>query len=224
MTVALRPGISAYSRPFSTAYQPEVSIETATTSGSFATGASAIRNAALAAQLSFVEDWHWATDESLELGWVPRETSAPDGTPVLIVPTGPADEGETASLMFVHAINSATRRIWIASPYFVPDQAVVSALQLAGLRGADVRILIPDRPDHLAVYLAAYSYLAEAGLTGVQFYRYEEGFMHQKALLVDDAVAGIGTANLDNRSLRLNFEITAFVNDREFAHEVERMF
>ena len=78
--------------------------------------------------------------------------------PVLIVPSGPADPLETASLMFVHAINSAVERIWIASPYFVPDISVVTALQLAGLRGVYVRILIPDKPDHLAVGLAAYEH------------------------------------------------------------------
>ena len=180
--------------------------------------------AALAAQLSFVEDWHWATGQSIELSWEPHASSDSDDSAVLIVPTGPADEGETASLMFVHAINSATSRIWIASPYFVPDPSVITALQLAGLRGVDVRILIPDHPDHLAVYLAAFSYLAEAGLTGVEFYRYQPGFMHQKVLLIDDRVAAVGTANLDNRSLRLNFEITAFVIDSEFNRVVEDMF
>jgi len=110
--------------------------------------------AALAAQLSFFEDWHWATDSIPEFDWAPRRVNE-DGVDVLIIPTGPADELETAGLMFVHAINSAQERIWIASPYFVPDEAVMAALQLAGLRGVDVRILIPDEPDHLLVYLAA---------------------------------------------------------------------
>src|SRR5690606_1223236 len=145
--------------------------------------------ATLGAQLSFVEDWHWATGQSIDLRWEPHAASDTADAPVLIAPSGPADVGETASLMFVHAINSAAERIWIASPYFVPDPSVVTALQLAGLRGVDVRILIPDRPDHLAVYLAASSYLDEAGLTGVEFYRYLPGFMHQKALLIDDGVA-----------------------------------
>jgi len=101
---------------------------------------------------------------------------------------------------------------------------VIAALQLAGLRGVDVRILIPDKPDHLLVYLAAYSYFDEAGSTGVKLYRYTEGFLHQKAMLVDQNVAAVGTANFDNRSFRLNFEITAFVADEAFAAEVEQMF
>ena len=176
-----------------------------------------------AIQLAFVEDWNWAAESVPELTWAPR--AHPDGNMhMLIVPTGPADSLETAGLMFVHAINSARDRIWIASPYFVPDEAVMAALQLAGLRGVDVRILIPDKPDHLMVYLAAFSYFRDASLTGVKFYRYTAGFLHQKVMLVDDLVAAVGTANFDNRSFRLNFEITGFVVDSAFAVGVEKMF
>jgi cardiolipin synthase len=99
----------------------------------------------LEAQLSFLEDWHWATESALDLTWSPEKTNDAEQS-VLIVPSGPADELETATLMFLHAINSAQNRIRIASPYFVPDDAIVDALQLAGLRGVDVRILIPDKP------------------------------------------------------------------------------
>ena len=179
--------------------------------------------AALAVQLSFFEDWHWATDSIPNINWKPQHINE-DGVDVLIVPTGPADELETAGLMFIHAINSAQERIWIASPYFVPDEAVIAALQLASLRGVDVRILIPDEPDHLLVYLAAFSYFDEVGSTGVKFYRYTEGFLHHKAMLVDHRVSAVGTANFDNRSFRLNFEITAFVADEGFVAEVEEMF
>jgi len=179
--------------------------------------------AALAAQLSFVEDWHWATGTVLSLDWVPQPASDGD-IPVLVIPTGPADELETANLMFVHAINTAVERIWIASPYFVPDHSVIVALQLAGLRGVDVRILIPDKADHLLVYLAAFAYFKEAAATGVTFYRYTDGFLHEKAVLIDDRVAAIGTANFDNRSFRLNFEITSVMSDSTFARQVERMF
>ena len=179
--------------------------------------------AVLAAQLSFVEDWNWAAGVVPEVDWTPKPPTD-GGVPVLVLPTGPADELESASLMFTHAINSARKRIWIASPYFVPDESVISALQLAGLRGVDVRILIPDKPDHLLVYLAAYSYFDEASATGVQFYRYLDGFLHEKVMLIDDYVTTIGTANFDNRSFRLNFEVTAVVVDTAFASLVEEMF
>ena len=179
--------------------------------------------AAVAFQVSFVEDWHWSTDRVLEgLRWV---STVPDGGDkvVLAIPTGPADPLDSASLMYHHAINSAKRRIWIASPYFVPDDAIVAALQLAGLRGVDVRIIIPDKPDHLLVFLAAFSYYDDASRTGVRFFRYTKGFPHQKVMLVDDEAVTIGTANFDNRSFRLNFEITGVVADRAFAGEVEKM-
>ncbi len=180
--------------------------------------------AAVAAQLSFVEDWNWATGSLPEVDWVPDP--APDGAdmPVLILPTGPADELDSAALMFTHAINTARERIWIASPYFVPDEGTMSALQLAALRGVDVRILIPDKADHTLVYLAAFTYFDEARQAGVRFYKYTGGFLHQKVVLVDDLAAGVGTANFDNRSFRLNFEITALIGDPDFVEEVDRMF
>ena len=179
--------------------------------------------AALAAQISFVEDWHWATDTFiLQSPWLPLPAKDSDQK-VLILPSGPADMLETATLMFHQAINAANQRIWIASPYFVPDDAIMSALQLAGLRGVDVRILIPDKVDHLLVYLAAFTYFEEASHTGVHFFRYTDGFLHQKVMLIDDRAATVGTANFDNRSFRLNFEITAVVADEAFVSDVEQM-
>jgi len=179
--------------------------------------------AAMAAQLSFVEDWNWATRSLPDVRWTAE--AAPDGSdiPVLVIPTGPADEFETAALMFTHAINSAQQRIWIASPYFVPDEGVIAALQLAAMRGVDVRILIPDRPDHLLVYLAAFTYFGDPIRAGVKFFKYTGGFLHQKVMLIDDLTSAIGTANFDNRSFRLNFEITAVIADPAFASQVEAM-
>ena len=178
--------------------------------------------AVLALQLSFVEDWHWATGVTPDVTWTPR--AAPDADiPVLIVPSGPADPRETATLMFTHVINSARERVWIASPYFVPDQGTMNALRLAALRGVEVRILIPDEPDHLLVYLAAFHFYEEMKDSGIDIYRYTDGFMHGKSILVDD-VSAVGTANFDNRSFRLNFEITAFFLDPDFTREVEAMF
>ena len=180
--------------------------------------------AVIGAQLSFAEDWHWATDETpAQWNWTPMAHATSDSS-VLVLSSGPADELETAALMFAQAINSARERIWIASPYFVPDDAVVQAIQLAGLRGVDVRILIPEKSDNLMVQLSAYSYLNEVKATGARFYRYESGFLHQKTALIDDQAALVGTANFDNRSFRLNFEITTIVVDKDFASEVEAMF
>jgi cardiolipin synthase len=179
--------------------------------------------AAIGAQLAFVEDWRWATDALPEgLNWVPTRANEADMR-ALVIPTGPADEMESASLIFTGAINAARVRVWIASPYFVPDDAVVQALQLASLRGVDVRILIPENADSKLVTLAAYAFFDRIKAAGVEFYRYQDGFLHQKVVLVDGSFATIGTANFDNRSFRLNFEITAVVADVEFAAEVAAM-
>ena len=178
--------------------------------------------AALSVQLSFVEDWHWPTDDALMLNWKPTPPD-PDGKRVLILPSGPSDPFETASLMMQQAIHVANERIWIASPYFVPDEGVQQALRLAALRGVDVTILIPEKPDNILIYLSVYAFVPGILKAGVKILRYQKGFLHQKVFLVDDDLAAVGTANMDNRSFRLNFEITAIVDDREFASEVEAM-
>jgi len=178
--------------------------------------------AVMALQLSFLEDWNWATDEKLDLSWEPV-VDPQYNVPVLILPSGPADAVSTASLMFQLAIHSASHRLWIASPYFVPDEGVLDALRLAKMRGVDVRILIPNEPDHLLVYMSAFAFIGRMLNLGIGIYRYNQGFLHQKVFLVDDTIAAVGTANLDNRSFRLNFEITAIVVDQEFAGQVKQM-
>ncbi len=178
--------------------------------------------AADALQLIFFEDWHWATGEILhELDW----TSQADGdADALVLPSSPADKLETCNLMFIAAINASLSRFWIASPYFVPNDEIIAALQLAALRGVDVRVLLPANPDHWMVYLASFSYIGRTGMKGIRFYRYTNGFMHQKVFLVDDMATGVGTANIDTRSFRLNFEITLLAVNRELADKTAAMF
>lgn len=177
----------------------------------------------LAVQVAFAEDWNWAADSVPQLNWQPQRAEQ-GNLNALCLPTGPADEFESCTLFFLDSINSAKHRIWISTPYFVPDEQIMSALILASLRGIDVRILLPDDPDQLLVYLSSFSYLPAAEKAGIEIYRYTDGFLHQKAMLIDDGVAAIGTANFDNRSFRLNFEITLLFKDTEFASQVEAMF
>jgi cardiolipin synthase len=173
-------------------------------------------------QLAWLEDWNWASDEIPDLNWNP--STIPNGDEeVLILPMGPADTYETGALFFLNCINNARSRIWIASPYFVPDFQILNALQLAALRGVDVRIIIPEKSDSRLIGLAAYSYLVQASQAGIAIYRYQPGFMHQKTVLVDSRYAAVGTANLDNRSMRLNFEIMAVNTARAFVDRVETM-
>ncbi|HYS66427.1 MAG TPA: cardiolipin synthase [Paraburkholderia sp.] len=187
-----------------------------------------VRGPAVASiQFVFTEDWHWATQQ-LPVFDMPPARAAEDrpvgqGMHCLVVPSGPADKQETCSLFFVEAINAARERIWITTPYLVPDEAVFAALRLAALRGVDVRIMIPCRRDHVVVFEASKLYAYDSLRAGIRIFRYQPGFLHQKVVLIDSVAAAIGSANLDNRSFRLNFEIMVLTVDRGFAEEVEAM-
>jgi cardiolipin synthase len=179
--------------------------------------------AVLQLQSVILSDWYWATRTIPDVAWT--VIPAPDGdTNVMILPSSPSQRLETAGLLFTTALHSAERRIWISAPYFVPDEAVLKALQLAALRGVDVRIITTGKGDSLPVYLAAFHYIEQLRDLGIRFYAYAPGFLHEKVMLVDDEVATVGTANFDNRSFRLNFEVTALVVDRDFARRMETMF
>jgi len=126
--------------------------------------------------------------------------------------------------MVQHAISAARHRLWISSPYFVPDEGVLATLKLAAMRGVDVRILIPEKPDNILTYFAAYAFVAPLLEAGVHIHRYQAGFLHAKTILIDDLASTVGTVNLDNRSFRLNFEITAWILGEDFAGQMETMF
>lgn len=174
-------------------------------------------------QLSFAEDWHWRTQEPVLdlLNWEPEPS--PQDLPALIASTGPGDTTGNGSMLFFSAITAAQHRIWLASPYFVPDQDVFAALKHAGLRGVDVRLLLPETVDHYLPWLASFAFFDELRDAGVRILRYQGGFMHQKCFVADDTIAGIGTANLDNRSFRLNFETMALFFDERPAAEIAEM-
>ena len=179
--------------------------------------------AALQAQLTVLADWYWATRELPDVSWTPRPAADAMDVPVMVLPTAPIGDLEVASLFFVSALNAARERIWFSAPYFVPDAAVMKALQLAALRGVDVRVITTGKPDSLPVYLAAFHYIHELHGLGIRFYAYEPGFLHEKVMLIDDNISVVGTHNFDNRSFRLNFEVTTLISDEKFAGEMETM-
>jgi cardiolipin synthase len=174
-------------------------------------------------QVAFLEDWHWAGQQLLKLNWDPQPAPSSAGRVALALPTGPADSLDTCTLFFLNAINAATNRLWLATPYFVPDEQFISALQLAALRGVDVRVLLPDKIDNKLVQLSGWSYLDDLDKVGIKVYRYEKGLMHQKVMLIDDRYCIVSTANFDNRSFRLNFEITMAFADAELSNQVRQM-
>lgn len=181
--------------------------------------------AAMQLQMVFAADWTFATGDLLQGRWqAPEVLPADGGQRALVLSSGPSDRQELCTLFFHQAIAMAEQRLWIASPYFVPDEGILHALQLAAIRGVDVRILLPMKPDQWLVWLASFAILTELHHPNLQIHRFTGGFLHQKALLVDDHFAAVGTANFDNRSFRLNFEITLAVADGKFAAEVAAMF
>lgn len=175
-------------------------------------------------QVPFVEDWLWATGELLDdLDWEFRPGDVAGDVEAICLASGPADPFETCAMGFLTLIDGAQERIWLATPYFVPDDKIVTALQLAAIRGVDVRVIVPDLSDSSLIYLSSFSYFKELEDAGVKIYRFQNGFMHQKVMIVDDSLSAIGSANLDNRSFRLNFEVIGIVADKAFNEEVSRM-
>ncbi len=161
-------------------------------------------------QRTFFEDWAFAADELLP---VTEQTVPPPQQGrcelVQIVASGPDTSSWSIHKVFFTAINQSTKRLWITSPYFVPDDALFTAMITAALRGVDVRLLVPKRGDSKLVDLAARSYFPELLEANVRVYEYEPRFIHAKTMVCDDDVGVVGTANFDYRSFRLNFEIIA---------------
>lgn len=170
-------------------------------------------------QLIFLQDWYYATDESLLTpSYLTPALANEDGKKyggVQMIAGGPDQEWEVIKSLYFSMITSARKSIWIASPYFVPDDDIFTALKVAALSGLDVRLLVPKRPDKRIVYYASRSYFPEMMDAGVKIFQYEKGFLHSKVVVVDEQVASIGTANMDMRSFHLNFEVNAFLYNTE---------
>jgi cardiolipin synthase A/B len=182
-------------------------------------------------QRLFVEDWDFAAGEYL--------TDPPDAEPgrsyfqtgpgkgeesVQVVESGPDRDLKPIREVYFAAILSARKRLWIASPYFVPDAGLRDALRLAGHLGVDVRLLGQFHPDKWIPLYAARYYWTEMLEAGVKVYQYTRGMLHSKVMLVDGRWASVGTANLDNRSLHLNFELSCLLYNRELIDELAARF
>lgn len=171
-------------------------------------------------QWIFIEDWHFLRGEALiDEPYFPKIEPYGD-LMVQILGTGPDDKQETAELVFFSMITTARKKVYLASPYFVPDQAMLFALKSAALRGVDVRLNLPRRTDHISVYLAGRSYYDELISCGVQIFEFVGGVLHSKVLLVDDDLTIVSSVNMDIRSFRFNFEASAQIWGRPFADHV----
>lgn len=168
----------------------------------------------------FVEDWAYAT------GKVPSvptaEVAEPGPVEAQVIMSGPDSQWEPIHRVHVGAIHAAQQRVWLATPYFVPGEAGMMALSSAALGGVDVRLMVPKVGDSRLVTFASRSYFDELLEAGVKIYEYGPELMHSKALLVDDELALIGSANFDHRSFRLNFEVSMLFCDAGVAAELAR--
>lgn len=176
-------------------------------------------------QHQFCLDWNFAVGEALFSNekYFP-EKKAGGSSPIQIVSSGPDSEEQEIKSMFLKMIYGAEKNISIQSPYFIPDQSVLEALKNAARSGIDVKIMIPDRGDHAFVYGANNSFIGHMLESGARCYRYKEGFLHSKTISIDGHILSIGTTNMDVRSFKLNFEINAFIYDKEVTKQHDKIF
>lgn len=174
--------------------------------------------------IRFMKDWKFAAKDDENYDYDLSVPIVRGKTAVQIVSSGPDSKWASIKDGYFNMITKAKERIYIQTPYFIPDDSMYDALKVAGLSGKDVKVMIPCKPDHPFVYWAGYSYIGELLEAGVKFYIYENGFLHSKIFIMDDFVTSIGTANLDIRSFKLNFEVNAFIYDEEVNRKMVEQF
>lgn len=167
----------------------------------------------------FIEDWNFCATQNLTADdpeFAPTDENVRESMPVIpmqLVASGSSSVWHAIQQLYFGMITEAQRRIWITTPYLVPGSPILNALKIAALSGVDVRLLIPAKSDHFLVYWAGRANIEDLLRSGVRVWRYTKGFVHAKTLLMDDVLSSVGTANLDVRSLEINFEVQAFVYD-----------
>ncbi len=176
-------------------------------------------------QHRFLLDWSFAEGENLidqKQYFPPKKEKG--GARVQIVSSGPDSEAQEIKALFMRMIYGASESIFIQTPYFIPDEPMLEALKVASQTGVDVKIMVPDRPDHPFVYAANNSFIGEMLDAGARCFRYEKGFLHSKMMVIDERIGTVGTANMDVRSFKLNFEINAFIYDHNISSQLSSIF
>ena len=174
-------------------------------------------NAVHELQSIFLVDWNFTTKELLSKQTYFPKIEPNDGKEkIQLVTSGPLDENKPIALMFLKGITTAKERIYIQTPYFLPSSEFIYAIQIASLSGVDVRIILPEHSDSPVLQRASQSYITQMLRSGVKIYFYTAGFMHAKAMVIDNEFTTIGSTNFDFRSFEQNFEINAFIYSRDF--------
>ena len=179
-------------------------------------------------QNMFLNDWRYAfkenekTEDYIREGYFTMPTKK-GSVAMQVLSSGPDSKSPEIKEAFIKLITNAKKRVYIQTPYFVPDDSFYSAIRIAVASGVDVRIMIPKKPDKRVVYLPTLSYAKEMVDLGAKVYLYH-GFLHSKAMIIDDNKLSIGTCNIDNRSFSLNFEDTVLMYSEEKNEEYSRQF
>jgi len=182
-------------------------------------------NAVQSLQLEFLLNWYYASSEKMDFSeqLFPQNLVVGNQN-VQIAGSGPDSDWASIMHAFFMVINSAKSRVWITTPYFIPNESVLTAIKTAALSGVDVQIIFPYHPDSKIVHLASMSYMKEVLECGVKVHLYTNGFVHSKTILVDEVFSSVGTTNMDYRSFDQNYEINAMIYDVGFAKELEEQF
>ncbi len=174
----------------------------------------------------FLLDWCHASGEKIS-DYKKYIEEVPEGlgdVGIQIVTSGPDHKEEYIRNAYLKLINNAKKKLYLETPYLVLDSPILESLKISALSGVDVRIIIPGKPDHFFMKWAASSYIGELLEAGIKIYSYANGFIHAKTMVADRTVMSIGTANLDIRSFKLNFEVNAFIFDDRIARDGETQF
>lgn len=181
-------------------------------------------DAVYALQNTFLTDWHFVSGRRLTDSDLFPEHECEGRKPVQILSSGPDAHWDAVLEMYFGAIATAKKRIFITTPYFIPEASIIMGLKTAAVSGVDVRVIYPQRPDSRIVNYASLSFMEELMQAGVRFYAYQKGFIHAKVILIDHLLASVGTANMDMRSFYSNFEMNAVLFDKETLQRIESDF
>lgn len=169
----------------------------------------------------FRYDWAFASKETLPVPPAPKSASRPDGAVVQVVPSGPDVKDDELFAGILSFLFAAKTRIWIVSPYFIPNEMLAEALDIALERGVEVRLVVPKKSDQFLVDLARAQFLRDLEAKGAKVHLFVPGMLHAKALLIDDVAAAVGSANFDSRSMFLNFEVSSVIHSKAEVRVVE---
>lgn len=177
-------------------------------------------------EVRFISDWNFASKNTIELSerYFPKPDKISNGVNMHILSSGPDCIRNSIQYGYFKMITEATKSVCLETPYFIPDDSILEALKTTALSGIDVKIIIPAHPDHPFVFAASISYISELLDAGVKCYKYEKGFIHSKFITIDDKITSIGTTNMDIRSLKLNFEVNAFIYDEMITKSFNESF